>query len=152
MRTEPPTSRPPHTFRATGFLSPVRAKGFLSPVRAKGFLSPVRATRGLAATATTLVALVAMSATVSAGPTPTRAPEAQARLESHVVRAVAAAVAAAARDLLAGQHPTVVAARLEPAPQTGLAAGRWVRARPGSSGGTQALLAERLLDLPPPIC
>lgn len=97
----------------------------------------------------TLVALVAMSATVATGPA-LRAEE--TRLESHVVRAVAAAVVAAARDLLVSDHPVAAAAVLEHClPADGPCVG-------GDASSREAvpvhacLLSERLLDLPPPTC
>ncbi len=97
---------------------------------------------GLTATASTLVALVAMSATVATGPAP-RAVE---------VRAVAAAVAAAARDLLVSEHPSAAVAVLEPCVATGDDGVR--RAVTSCDPGPvhAMLLGERLLDLPPPAC
>ncbi len=95
----------------------------------------------LTATASTLVALVAMSATVATGPAP-RAVE---------VRAVAAAVAAAARDMLVSERPSAAVAVLEPCVATDDAGVRRVVA--SDPGPVHArLLGERLLDLPPPAC
>ena len=93
---------------------------------------------GLAATASTLFALVAMSATVANGPVPRAA--------------VAAAMAAAARDLLVSEHPSAAIVVLEPC--VGIdGAGD---GRPAAScdvvPADARLLGERLLDLPPPAC
>ena len=113
--------------------------------------SPAFRVAGLAATATTLVALVAMSATVAGGPAP-RAREVEARLEDHVVRAVAAAVAAAARDLLVLERPAAAVIVVGPCVQTGrTAVNRLAVSRDVPRGGA-TLLGERLLDLPPPAC
>ncbi len=106
---------------------------------------------GLALTATTLVALVAMTATVAGAPSPGR-PEAHGRsAETLVVRAVAAAVAAVARDLAHSERSTLAAARLVPAFawRLELAAGAPPRETPGAAPAN-ALLDERLLDRPPP--
>ena len=107
-------------------------------------------------TATTLVALVAMSAmstlsaTAAAGQTP-RTLEVESRLEGHVVRAVAAAVVARMRDLLASEHPAAAVTVLEVCVQTGrTAVGRVAASGCSCMGAT--LLGERLLDLPPPAC
>ena len=113
--------------------------------------SPAFRVAGLAATATTLVALVAMSATVASGPT-LRAREVEARLEDHVVRVVAAAVAAAARDLLVLERPAAGVVVVGPCVQTA----RDAVSRPAFSHdlptGEATRLGERLLDLPPPAC
>ncbi|MCZ6611199.1 MAG: hypothetical protein O6941_01080 [Planctomycetota bacterium] len=113
----------------------------------------IRAT-GLAATATTLVAMVAMSATVSRAPTP-RALDAQVRAtlsESHVARVVAAAVAAAARDLLGGERCTAAVALLEDSAGYGAHAIWCTATAPAWPFAALVLLDERLLDLPPPSC
>jgi hypothetical protein len=110
--------------------------------------SPRRAA-ALTVTATSLVALLAMSATVSAAPA-APAPVVEGRLEAHVARAMAAVVAAAVRDL-AGAKQFAAAAALEPLPATGgSAAGpaSW----PAVPAAPPMLLGERLLDLPPPAC
>jgi hypothetical protein len=110
-----------------------------------------RRSAALTATATTLVALVAMSATVSAPPAPA-ASQVQAHLESTVVRAVAAVVAAAARDLLGAKQSTAAVALLEPLTAAGRSAASWPTSRPRVRAGSPMLLGERLLDLPPPTC
>ncbi len=102
-------------------------------------------------TATTLVALVAMAA-VPAAAHPARALEVESRLEGHVVRAVAAAVVARVRDLLAPEPPTAAVAVLEVCIQTGRTAVSRVAASRDARGGGATLLGERLLDLPPPAC
>ena len=75
-------------------------------------VNPMRAERSstrpasLAATATTLLALLAMTSMASAAATP-RAADMQSRstvMESHMVRAMAAVVSAAARDHLVGEQ------------------------------------------------
>ena len=100
-------------------------------------------------TATTLlVALVAMAA---AGH-PARALEVESRLEVHVVRAVAAAVVARVREVLASEHPTAAVAVLEVCARTGRSAVSRVVVSRGARGGGATLLGERLLDLPPPAC
>lgn len=108
---------------------------------------PTTPGRCLAATATTLVALMAMSASVSAVPV---LRDAEVRVESHVVRAVAAAVAAAARDLLAGKRSTTAVAAFEPV--LGVAPALTWRPAVGAPRATVSatMLGERLLDLPPP--
>jgi hypothetical protein len=110
-----------------------------------------RRTAALTVTTTTLVALLAMTATVSAAPAPA-ASGVEARLESSVARAVAAVVAAAARDLVGAKQSAAAVALLEPL--TG-AVGSEV-SRPASwppvPVGAPMLLGERLLDLPPPTC
>ena len=106
---------------------------------------PVRAA-GLAAT--TLMALVAVSATVASAPAP-RGLIAQSSSD-HVVRAVAAAVAAAARDLLGAERSTAPLAALDPSFGEGAPCG--LAAQPAGMCGPVALLGERLLDLPPPTC
>jgi hypothetical protein len=101
---------------------------------------------------TTLVALVAMSATVSAAPAPTASPV-EARLESNVARAVAAVVAAAARDLLGAKQTTVAVALLEPLTAADGSLASWPASWPTiSAADPPMLLGARLLDLPPPTC
>jgi hypothetical protein len=112
--------------------------------------SPRRAA-ALSVTATTLVALVAMSATVSAAPTPA-ASHVEARLESTVARAVAAVVAAAARDLLGAKQSTAAVALLEPLAAVGDSEGSWRAPVAANPTPPPMLLGERLLDLPPPTC
>ena len=111
--------------------------------------SPAFRAAGLAATATTLVALVAMSAAVSSGPT-LRAREVEARLEDHVVRVVAAAVAAAARDLLVLERPAAAVVVGGPCVQTGRDAVSPLAVSHDVPGGDATRLGERLIDLPPP--
>lgn len=104
----------------------------------------------IAVTATALVALVAMSAPLGAAPAP-RAAAIEGRFESGVVRAVAAVVAAAAREL-GGERLIVAAAWLEGS--TGHARPESCAAAPRGAMGLPPppLLGERLLDLPPPAC
>ena len=93
---------------------------------------------GLAATASTLFALVAMSAAVANGPAPRAA--------------VAAAMAAAARDLLVSERPSAAMVVLEPCVGTdGGGDGRPAASRDVVPAHAR-LLGERLLDLPPPAC
>lgn len=102
-----------------------------------------------ALTATTLLALVAMSAT-AASPAP-RAQEGTPAGESRLVRVVAAAVAAAARDFLGAEHCTA-ALTLRDADTDP------VRPRGANPPATRSdvtavmRLGVRLLDLPPPAC
>ncbi len=110
---------------------------------------PASPGRCLAATATTLVALVAMSASVSTAAVPR---DAEVRLESHVVRAVAAAVAAAARDLLAAERSPVAMAAFEPVLSAAEAVTGRCAPAPAQVTVSTTLLGERLLDLPPPAC
>ncbi|MHC4415008.1 MAG: hypothetical protein ACYS0G_06980 [Planctomycetota bacterium] len=114
----------------------------------RGEPHPTRA-GGLAATATTLVALVAMAATVSIAPAP-RALELERLSESPVVRAVAAAVAAAARDLVGSERCTTTLALLEPSARCDDASASGPVASLNDSCPPPTLLGERLLDLPPP--
>ncbi len=111
--------------------------------------SPTFRVAGLAVTATTLVALVAMSATVSIGPT-LRAREVEARLEDHVVRAVAAAVVAAARDLLVLERPAAAVVVEGTYVQTGRDAVIRLAVSQNAPRGDATRLGEQLLDLPPP--
>ncbi len=103
----------------------------------------------VAATATTLMALVAMSTAVS-GACPLRGIDVATRSETPVARAVAAVVAAVARDLAGGERSAAAAARLEPA---GLPAPERVRREwtPATAPVALGRLDERLLDLPPPL-
>ncbi len=110
--------------------------------------APIRSV-GLAATATTLVALVAMAAMVSAAPVP-RGLDGAALRESHVMRAVAAAVAAAARDLLSGERCPAVVAFFEPCAMDDSRATSCQVSASVAANALPALLGERLLDLPPP--
>ena len=117
------------------------------------------ATRGMvgvssvAASATTLVALLAMTAAVSGAPI-AGGTELDGRSERGI-RAVAAVVAAAARDLardlIIGDHSTPAMTAVDPMPSariSGVANTRLAAALvPGPTP-----LAERLLDLPPPRC
>jgi hypothetical protein len=102
----------------------------------------------VAATATTLVALVAMSTAVS-GACPVRGIEAT-RGETPVARAVAAVVAAVARDLAGSERSAAAAARLEPAdlPAPEPVSSDWT---PTTTPLALSRLDERLLDLPPPL-
>jgi hypothetical protein len=109
-----------------------------------------RRAAALNVTATTLVALLAMSATVSVAPAPAVS-HVEARLESSVARAVAAVVAAAARDLGAKQS-TAAAALLEPLTSVGASETSWPARIPAQRTAPPMLLGERLLDLPPPTC
>ena len=103
---------------------------------------------GLAATATTLLALVAMSTAVS-GAGPVRADDGAIRSDSPVVRVVAAVVVAVARDLARAEHSAPAAALLEPVGFLD-AAGNAGRPQTDGEPETGTLLSERLLDLPPP--
>ena len=93
---------------------------------------------GLAATASTLFALVAMSATVANGPAPRTA--------------VAAAMAAAARDLLVSERPSAAMVVLEPCVGTDDAGDRRLSTLCDVVPAHATLLGVRLLDLPPPAC
>ncbi len=110
----------------------------------------------LTATATTLLALLAMTSTAAAAATP-RAADMQSRStvsESHMVRAMAAVVAAAARDLLVGdQHATpIVAGPFLSLFAFHLSTSQVRRACDGAVIVLSVTLGERLLDLPPPVC
>ena len=109
-----------------------------------------------AATATTLLALLAMTSTVSAAAA-SRAADIQSRStvsESQMVRAMAAVVAAAARDLLVGdQHATaIVAGPFLSLLECDQSTSQVRRARDGAVIVLSVTLGERLLDLPPPVC
>lgn len=125
-------------------------------------VNPMRAERSstrpasLAATATTLLALLAMTSMASAAATP-RAADIQSRStvsESHMVRAMAAVVAAAARDLLVGdQHTTpIIAGPLLSLFEFDQSTSPVRRARDVAVFVLSVTLGERLLDLPPPRC
>jgi hypothetical protein len=103
----------------------------------------------VAATATTLVALVAMSTAVS-GACPVRGIDVATRGETPVARAVAAVVAAVARDLAGSERSAAAAARLEPAdlPAPEPVSSDWT---PTTTPLALSRLDERLLDLPPPL-
>src|SRR5262245_58348493 len=105
---------------------------------------------GLAATATALVALVAMSAVASA-PAP-RAIAVEGRLDTRVVRVVAAVVAAAARGP-SGERVTPAGAYFDaPLGLPVAVAARHAPAAPCGGLPAPPLLGEGLLDLPPPAC
>jgi hypothetical protein len=117
---------------------------------------PTRTT-GFAATATTLVALVAMAAAAPSVRGLPAARIAHAEIlapfsESQAMRAVAAVVAAAARDLLAGQQTSV--ALPAPAPGDVQAENRAasVRRQVAVAAPPPETLDQRLLDIPPPGC
>ena len=108
-----------------------------------------------AATATTLLALLAMTSAASAAATP-RAADMQSRStvnESHMVRAMAAVVAAAARDLLVGdQRATpIVAGPFLSLFEFDQSTSQVRRARDVAAIVLSVTLGERLLDLPPPV-
>ncbi len=110
----------------------------------------------LAATATTLVALLAFTSTASAAATP-RVADMQSRStvsESHMVRVMAAVVAAAARDLLVGdQHATpIVAGPFLSLFEFDQSTSQVRRARDVAVIVLSVALGVRLLDLPPPVC
>ena len=109
----------------------------------------------LIATARTLRELAALATVASVGPLPRTADLAgrNSTSESHVVRAVAAAVAAVARDLLASdQHtPSIID---EPFARSivGNATMAMIEIPQDALIARQEVLDERLLDLPPPVC
>ena len=115
--------------------------------------SPIRST-SLTATATALLAIAALAA-ASAEPMPSSR-HLNGRIatnESQVVRAVAAVVAAVARDLLASdQHTT--AAIDEPFARSVVGNATMAELIVSQDGyiANHEVLDERLLDLPPPIC
>jgi len=111
-----------------------------------------------AATATTLLALLAMTSMTS---TASSLVNARADLhsrtmlsESHMVRAMAAVMAAAARDMLVGdQHVTpIIAGPVESLPTVQAAAPSFGRSGDAEAIVSSVSLDERLLDLPPPVC
>ena len=115
--------------------------------------SPIRAT-GLAATATTVLALAAMSAAASAAASTSPAPWGPVpgcRAEPLVVRAVAAAVAAAVRDLVGAERSMEAPALLVSAAEYDLQGGSLIRRERRTPVAIPRILDERLLDLPPPL-
>lgn len=109
----------------------------------------------MTATATALLALAALATAASAGPLPSTGDYngRTATSESQVVRAVAAAVAAVARDLLASDQHTSAAID-EPFARSivGNATMSTVVVPQDAHKAKQEVLDERLLDLPPPVC
>ncbi len=105
----------------------------------------------MTATAMTMLALAALATSASAGPLPRTTDLATS--ESQVVRAVAAAVAAVARDLLASdQHPSVAIDEPFARSIVGNATMSMVVVPQDAHKAKQEVLDERLLDLPPPVC
>ncbi len=111
-----------------------------------------------AATATTLLALMAITSMTS---TASSLINARADLhsrttmsESHMVRAMAAVMAAAARDLLVGdQHVTpIITGVAESLPAVQTPATFLGRSCDIDAIVRSETLDERLLDLPPPVC
>ncbi len=115
--------------------------------------SPIRAT-GLGAPAPTSVALAAMSAAVpavaSTNPAP-RGPVPGCRAEPLVVRAVAAVVAAAVRDLVGAERSMTAPALLVSAAEYDLQGVSLIRRERRTPVAIPRILDERLLDLPPPL-
>jgi len=110
----------------------------------------------LAATATTLAALVAVAAAAPAsrGLSPFRSGHAEVAAlgETRTIRVVAAVVAAAARDLLAAQTTTAICPGAFPIAAADVSLPS-ARVRPALLRPADSLLpAERLIDLPPPVC
>ena len=112
-----------------------------------------------AATATTLLALMAMTSMTSTASTlvNARGADLQSRTtlsESHMVRAMAAVMAAAARDLLVGdQHLTpIVTVPVESLPAVQTPTPSFGRSCDADAIVRSVALSERLLDLPPPVC
>ena len=106
-----------------------------------------RNSAGFAATASTLMALVAMATAVSGG-SPVRVEDAAVRAETPVSRVVAAVVVAVARDLARAEHSSPAALLV---PESRLDSGPAVdRPRGPIVIACGAALDERLLDLPPP--
>ena len=112
----------------------------------------------LAATATTLLALMALTSMTS---TASSLVNARADLhsrtmlnESHMVRAMAAVMAAAARELLVGdQHATpIITGPVESLPAVPTPTPSFGRAGDADAIVPSLALGERLLDLPPPVC
>jgi hypothetical protein len=114
--------------------------------------SRVPSTNGLATTASALVALVAIAA-MAAGPGGrTIATEARiAQGEAQTVRQVAAAVVAAARELV-GKERVVAALPMPAALFTQVRSSTLAAIQPQRDPIARVPLAERLLDLPPPQC
>lgn len=111
--------------------------------------SPGRAT-GLAATATTVLALAAMSAAASTNPAP-RGPVQGCRAEPLVIRAVAAVVAAAVRDLVGAERSMTAPALLVSAAECDLPDVSLIKRARRTPVAIPRILDERLLDLPPPL-
>lgn len=111
-----------------------------------------------AATATTLLALMAMTSMTSMASTLVNArADLHSRTtlsESHMVRAMAAVMAAAARDLLVGdQHVTpIVTVPVESLPALQTPTPSFGRSCDADAIVRSVALSERLLDLPPPVC
>jgi hypothetical protein len=120
---------------------------------------PARKSLRAATAATAVVALVTMAAAMSAMPAATAA-TAQMELTATLhqatkVRAVAAAVAAAARDMLGvDRHSPVTPALLAQSDAWAALEGVAIALRAGGANSPppHALLIEPLLDLPPPAC
>ena len=111
----------------------------------------------LAATATTLVALAALAAVAPSvqGAPMARLASAEALGvlgESQAMRAVVAVMAAAARDLLAGQPTPATLPEALTLELCGETAGIVLAGPTDDEPGEGLILAERLLDLPPPRC
>ncbi len=109
---------------------------------------------GLVATATTVLALAAMSAAVSAAASTNAAPRGPVpgcRAEPLVVRAVAAAVAAAVRDLVGAERSMAAPALLVSAAECDLPDVSLIRRARRTPVAILRILDERLLDLPPPL-
>lgn len=108
---------------------------------------------GFASTATTVVALLAVASAARMLPVGEYTTVAETRTtvrESSVVRAVAEVMAAAARDLLSGEHTT---AALSAGPPEQPHSAAPVTRMPGRDAGPLhrvTALDERLIDLPPP--
>ncbi len=112
-------------------------------------------TPALAVTATTVVALMAMAATASACPMPRHAEFSERQAgEAHVVRAMAAAMAVAVRDLVIGDTCVSPAAMESWRPTVEVVGdcGGQLHPMAQSPRGRIHTVAERLLDLPPPRC
>ena len=112
-----------------------------------------------AATATTLLALMALTSMTSMASTlvNARGVDLQSRTtlsESHMVRAMAAVMAAAARDLLVGdQHVTpIITGAAQSLPTVQPPAASFSRSGDADAIVRSAALDERLLDIPPPVC
>lgn len=109
----------------------------------------------LAAGAGALAALVALSAVamVAAAPAPGGGETRPVRSETSVIRVVAAAVAAAAREFSGAdqQMDATAAAPIHVAAVDPTRSRPPARAAAGAADSTQ-FLGERVLDLPPPAC
>ena len=107
-------------------------------------------TTSAAVSATTVVVLVAMASAVAAGPVPATPGEAIRQRGRAPMAAMAAAVAAAARDLMTDSTAAVLPTLL-PVASRPAAAPRRIASQPSASPRPAAPpLDERLLDLPPP--